>query len=248
MSQQLLDRPALDLLGHLRELDSHGVRFVAVTQGIDVRPGGDPMSRILLTMLAAVAEFERDLIRDRTRAGLARARRDGRRLGRPRARRPDAAEVADLRAAGRTWAEVASELGCTVWAARQGQAEAAKPAGRGWRPRAEIRPLACPPKLRSRPARTGPIPQDAWTSYYPIQLSLVRLRAGTSALLRYQMPGQAGVARSLVLARRRCWQRKLGGYFDNVRTVVRDRCWGIAVSTRSRRHGHEEPAREPVSV
>jgi putative DNA-invertase from lambdoid prophage Rac len=40
------------------------------------------MSRLLLTVLGAVAEFERDLIRDRTRVGLAAARRKGVRLGR----------------------------------------------------------------------------------------------------------------------------------------------------------------------
>jgi putative DNA-invertase from lambdoid prophage Rac len=112
-------RSALDLLGHLRELETHGVRFLALTQGIDVRPGGDPMSRLLVTMLSAVAQFERDLIGERTRAGLDRARRDGRRLGRPKVRRPDAAVVARLRAEGSTWETVAAELGCTVWGARQ---------------------------------------------------------------------------------------------------------------------------------
>lgn len=112
-------RSALDLLAHLRTLETAGVRFMAITQGIDVRPGADPMSRLLLTMLAAVAEFERDLIRERTRTGLARARRDGRRLGRPRVRRPDPAAVARLRSEGSTWQGVADALGCTVWAARQ---------------------------------------------------------------------------------------------------------------------------------
>jgi DNA invertase Pin-like site-specific DNA recombinase len=119
-------RSALDLLGHLRQLDTFGVRFVAVTQGLDVRPGGDPMSRLLLTMLSAVSEFERDLIRERTRAGLDRARRDGRRLGRPRVRRPDRTAVEDLRAQGATWAAVADALGCTVWAARQAGGAAKK--------------------------------------------------------------------------------------------------------------------------
>lgn len=111
-------RSALDLLANVRELETHGVRFLATGQGIDIRPGGDPMSRLMLTMLAAVAEFERDLIRDRTRQGLDRARRAGRRLERPPARRPDPAEVAALRAAGHPWHEVAERLGCTVWACR----------------------------------------------------------------------------------------------------------------------------------
>lgn len=54
----------------------------AVTQAIDIRPSGDPLSRLLLTMLSAVAEFERDLVVERTRLGLANARRKGKRLGR----------------------------------------------------------------------------------------------------------------------------------------------------------------------
>jgi len=37
-------RSAFDLLGNIRQLEAAGVRFVAVTQGIDIRPGGDPMS------------------------------------------------------------------------------------------------------------------------------------------------------------------------------------------------------------
>jgi hypothetical protein len=42
------------------------VRFIVTSQGRDLNPGGDAISRLLMTVLAAVAEFERDLIRDRT--------------------------------------------------------------------------------------------------------------------------------------------------------------------------------------
>lgn len=76
-------RSALDLLANIRELvEVHGVRFVVTSQGLDLKPDGDAVSRLLMTVLAAVAEFERDLIRDRTRLGLAAARRRGVRLGR----------------------------------------------------------------------------------------------------------------------------------------------------------------------
>ncbi|OFV81264.1 MAG: hypothetical protein A2W26_05680 [Acidobacteria bacterium RBG_16_64_8] len=71
-------RSALDLLANIRELvDVHGVRFLVTSQGLDLKPGGDGISRLLMTVLGAVAEFERDLIRDRTRLGLAAARRRG---------------------------------------------------------------------------------------------------------------------------------------------------------------------------
>jgi len=121
-------RSALDLLANLRELESCGVRFVAITQGLDVQPGGDPMSRLLLGVLAAVAEFERDLISERTRLGLARARRAGRPIGRPRSERPPLDRVRELRAAGRSWSQVAGDLGCTVRMARAAIDEA--PRGR----------------------------------------------------------------------------------------------------------------------
>ena len=110
-------RSAFDLLGNIRQLETAGVRFVAVTQGIDIRPSGDPMSRLLLTMLSAVAEFERDLVVERTRLCLENARRAGRRLGRPPVSLPPSRTVRRLRAGGLTWAEIAAQLKCTVCAA-----------------------------------------------------------------------------------------------------------------------------------
>ena len=119
-------RSALDLLTNLRTLENAGVRFVAVTQGIDVQPGGEAMSRLLLTMLSAVAEFERSLIVERTRLGLARARANGKRLGRPSVPRPPSDQVRELRAKSMTWPAVAKQLGCTVWAAREAAEKGAK--------------------------------------------------------------------------------------------------------------------------
>jgi putative DNA-invertase from lambdoid prophage Rac len=117
-------RSTLDLLANVKQLvETCGVRFVAVSQGLDVRPGGDAMSRLLLTVLGAVAEFERDLIRDRTRLGLAAAKRRGIRLGRPAAMHDrDAAKVKRLRANGASWSAVASLVGCTVASARRAAA------------------------------------------------------------------------------------------------------------------------------
>ena len=116
-------RSALDVLANIRDLDGAGVRFIAVTQGIDIRPGGDAMSRLILGVLASVAEFERDLIRERTRLGMAMARATGKHVGRPRGRRPDREQVLRLRDQGQSWRQVAQALGCTTWAARQAWAE-----------------------------------------------------------------------------------------------------------------------------
>lgn len=93
-------RSALDVLANLRELESAGVAFTAITQGITIKAGGDAMSRLLVTMLAAVAEFERDLIRERTILGLRKARAAGRRLGRPPASPVLLSAAADLVARG----------------------------------------------------------------------------------------------------------------------------------------------------
>ena len=116
-------RSAFDLLGNIRQLEAAGVRFVSVTQGIDIRPGGDPMSRLVLTLLSAIAEFERDLIVERTRLGLANARRAGKKLGRPRVPTPASDKVQRLKASGMTWEEISERLDCSVWAARKAGAE-----------------------------------------------------------------------------------------------------------------------------
>jgi DNA invertase Pin-like site-specific DNA recombinase len=67
----------------VQELRSVGVRFIAMTQNIDTDES-NPTSRLMLNLLVAFSEFERELIVERTRAGLSRARRDGKQLGRPR--------------------------------------------------------------------------------------------------------------------------------------------------------------------
>ncbi len=81
----------LDRLG--RSL-SHLIRLVETfgSLGVDLVSLGDPgmdttspHGKLLFTIMAGVAEFERDLIRERTRAGMAAAKRRGKRLGRPRA-------------------------------------------------------------------------------------------------------------------------------------------------------------------
>lgn len=113
-------RSTLDLLANIRELvEQQGVRFLVTSQGLDVKPGGDAISRLLLTVLAAVGEFERDLIRDRTRLGLRAAKRRGVRLGRPPLAGPEVVEAKRQRRAGATWSELAKALGCTVARARR---------------------------------------------------------------------------------------------------------------------------------
>jgi len=90
------------------ELETLGVDLVVLDQAIDT---GTPSGRLLFHVLGAIAEFERDLIRERTQAGLAAARRRGKRLGRPSAL--DAAQRQRLRRlwkAGRSQRHIARVL------------------------------------------------------------------------------------------------------------------------------------------
>ncbi len=73
-------RSAKDTYDTLAYLDSHKVGFIAATQPIDTSTS---TGKLLLGVLAAVAEFEKALIVERTKEGLARAKAQGKRLGRP---------------------------------------------------------------------------------------------------------------------------------------------------------------------
>jgi DNA invertase Pin-like site-specific DNA recombinase len=91
-------RSTLHCLRTLESWDSHGVGFACMTQDVDTT---SPTGQLLLTILAAVAEFERSLVAERVKEGMANARRKGARIGRPlAAERPHVARhVAEVRAA-----------------------------------------------------------------------------------------------------------------------------------------------------
>ena len=72
-------RSVQDLILTMAEMETLGVAFV-VPGHIDM---STPMGRMMAHLLSAVAEFERELIRERVRSGLANARAKGKRLGRP---------------------------------------------------------------------------------------------------------------------------------------------------------------------
>ncbi len=67
----------------LDELSGRGIRFAAATQDLDTQT---PAGKLLLNILASMAEFERDLIIERVNEGIANARKNGVRLGRPKSR------------------------------------------------------------------------------------------------------------------------------------------------------------------
>ncbi|WP_041825476.1 recombinase family protein [Laribacter hongkongensis] len=77
-----LGRSLHDLISIVHQLESRGVGFRSLTEAMDAT---GPMGKLILHIFAALAEFERALIRERTLAGLAAARSRGRHGGRPRA-------------------------------------------------------------------------------------------------------------------------------------------------------------------
>ena len=81
-------RHLIDTVGQLAE---RGVGFKSVTEGIDTTTAG---GRLVFHVFGALAEFERELIRERTNAGLAAARARGRKGGRPVSMTPDKIKVA----------------------------------------------------------------------------------------------------------------------------------------------------------
>ncbi|MBK1726367.1 recombinase family protein [Halorhodospira neutriphila] len=87
-----LGRNTIDVLTTVEALREKGVAVVSVREGFDMSTN---MGKMMLTMLAGVAELERENIRERQRAGLEKAKAEGRRLGRPVA--ADPAEVAAWR-------------------------------------------------------------------------------------------------------------------------------------------------------
>ena len=76
-----LFRSVEHMMEALNQFRTIGVDFVSTTECIDTSTAA---GKFVFTLLAAVGEFERDLIRERTRAGIARAREQGKRIGRPR--------------------------------------------------------------------------------------------------------------------------------------------------------------------
>jgi putative DNA-invertase from lambdoid prophage Rac len=100
-------RSVTDLLATLQELEHLGVGFVSVTEALDLTT---PAGRAMAGLLAVFAAFEREIIAERTKAGLAHARQKGKRLGRPATAAVYAPEVRKLYRVGVSKAEIARRL------------------------------------------------------------------------------------------------------------------------------------------
>ena len=100
-------RSVTDLLATLQELEHLGVGFVSLTEALDLTT---PAGRAMAGLLAIFAEFEREILRERTKAGLAHARANGKRLGRPATEAVHATEIRKLHRAGVSKSEITLRL------------------------------------------------------------------------------------------------------------------------------------------
>ena len=104
-----LGRSLQHLAQLIGEFEAHGTALVATSQGIDTSES-NPAGRLQMHVLAAVAEFERSVIRERINAGLAAARERGTILGRPRTLHQHTSAVAKLSRRGLSGRKIAAKL------------------------------------------------------------------------------------------------------------------------------------------
>jgi DNA invertase Pin-like site-specific DNA recombinase len=96
----------------VKRLGKQGIGFQSLTDGIDTTTNS---GKLVFHIMGALAEFERDLIRERTRAGMKAAKKRGRHVGRPKALSPGQVQhMRELLAAGKTQREVAELLGVSA--------------------------------------------------------------------------------------------------------------------------------------
>ncbi len=118
-----LGRTVKGLIDLVASLQERGVQFRSLTDGIDT---STPAGRFFFHVMAALAEMERELIRERTNAGLASARARGRQGGRkPKMSESKIAAAKQLLDAGRPAQEVADNLGVSRATLYRGLAKAA---------------------------------------------------------------------------------------------------------------------------
>ena len=108
-------RSLRQLVNALEEFRSLGIDFISLHEGVDT---STPNGRLVFGIFASIAEFERELIRDRVRSGLALAKSHGTRLGRPHVV-VDRLRIASLRKEGRSWAEICQSLGISKGTAQR---------------------------------------------------------------------------------------------------------------------------------
>jgi len=115
-------RSLKNLVGTIQELDDLGVKFVSLRDQIDMTTAS---GRLMTHILAAFAEFEADLIRERVKAGIANARRKGKRIGRPIT--CDVDGIRTMRSKGLSYRQIARSLDVSVASVQRAVRGVSKP-------------------------------------------------------------------------------------------------------------------------
>src|ERR1017187_1666265 len=115
-------RSLRQLVNALEEFRPLGIDFISIHEGVDT---STPNGRLIFGIFASIAEFERELIRDRVHSGLAAPNARGKRVGRPRVA-VDVRRIASLRREGRSWAEITGETGISKGTAQRAIADLPK--------------------------------------------------------------------------------------------------------------------------
>jgi len=108
-------RSLRQLVNALEDFRALGIDFVSLHEGVDT---STPNGRLVFGIFASIAEFERELIRDRVRSGLALAKSHGKQLGRPRVV-VDRMRIAGLRKDGHSWSDICQTLGISKGTAQR---------------------------------------------------------------------------------------------------------------------------------
>jgi DNA invertase Pin-like site-specific DNA recombinase len=109
-------RSLVDLVSTLDELADLDVGFVSLTEALDLTT---PSGRALAALVAVFAEFERSILRERVKAGIAQARRDGKPHGRPKTVGTRATEIQKLYRKGVSKRKIANTLGISRTSVRR---------------------------------------------------------------------------------------------------------------------------------
>jgi DNA invertase Pin-like site-specific DNA recombinase len=107
-------RSLQNLLENLNIIRSKGKFFEAIDQGLKISEKKDPMNDFMLAILGAAAEFERELISERVRDGMARARNEHKKIGRPvilEKKGIDISKILDLKESGKSIREISQLVG-----------------------------------------------------------------------------------------------------------------------------------------
>ena len=119
-----LSRSLKHLVNTLAEFDALGIQFISIHEGLDTTT---PHGKLMFGIFASMAEFERNLIRERVISGIANARAKGKHLGRPDTTSSRAEEARGLRGQGQTFRAIGRALGISDRAVRRLCENEAKP-------------------------------------------------------------------------------------------------------------------------